>query len=116
MSDGERWLLDDWQTPQGNHPVWAYVDALSKGARAKVYAALDRLAEHGNRLGMPLSRALGGGLFELRVGYPEGPFRLIYCFRPGRRIVVLHAFTKRTEQTSKEDLELARARAATLDE
>lgn len=114
MSDGEPWLLDDWQTSQGNHPVWAYLDELSKGARAKTYAALDRLVERGNQLGMPLSRALGGGLFELRVAHPEGPFRLIYCFRPGRRIVVLHAFTKRTEQTPKEDLELARTRAASL--
>lgn len=114
VSNGPEWRLDDWQTPQGNHPVWAYLDGLSKGARAKVYAALDRLADHGNRLGMPLSRAMGGGMFELRVTHPEGPFRLLYCFRPDRRIVVLHGFTKRTEQTPKEDLELARARAAML--
>jgi phage-related protein len=114
VSDGESWTLDDWRTPQGNHPVWAYLDGLSKGARAKAYAVLDQLTEHGNRLGMPLSRALGGGLFELRVTHPEGPFRLIYCFRSGRRIVVLYAFTKRTEQIPREDLELARKRAASL--
>ncbi len=105
-----RWGIDDARTAGGVRPVRRFLDGLSKEAKAKVYAALEMLAEHGNRLMMPRSRALGQGLHELRIAHPEGPFRIIYCFRAGRRIVLLHAFVKRTEQTPAQDLELARAR------
>ena len=44
-----------------------------------------------------------------------GPFRIIYCFRPGRRVVLLHAFVKRAQQTPREDLDLARARKRALE-
>ena len=108
------WELDDYRTPQGGRPVREFLDGLSKMARPRVYAVLAMLEELGNRLLLPRSRALGEGLHELRIGHPEGPFRIIYCFQPGRRIVLLHAFVKRTQQTPKEDLDLARARKRRL--
>lgn len=107
---GSRWEVDDVRTGQGRRPVRDFLDGLSKGAKAKVYAALKMLAEEGNRLRMPRSRSLREGLHELRIAHPEGPFRIIYCFLPGRKILLLHAFAKRTEQTSQRDLELARQR------
>ncbi|MBI1964088.1 MAG: type II toxin-antitoxin system RelE/ParE family toxin [Candidatus Rokubacteria bacterium] len=82
----------------------AFLDDLSKSAKAKVYAAIEKLAQRGNRLGMPK------GLHELRIAHPEGPFRIIYCFVPARRAMLLHAFVKRTEATPKQELELARQR------
>lgn len=93
-----------------------FLDALSKTAKPRVYAVLAMLEAHGNRLLMPHSRPLGDGLYEIRVRHQEGPFRLIYCFRPGRRVVLLHAFVKRTEQAPKEDLDVARARKRALEQ
>lgn len=104
------WRVDDVRGPQGSRPVKAFLDALSKHARAKVYAAPEMLAREGNRLRFPKSRPMGGGPFELRIPHPEGPYRIIYCYRPGRQILLLHAFVKRTEQTPSEDLRLARER------
>ena len=104
------WQVGDVRGPGGSRPVKAFLDALSKNAKAKVYAALEMLAQEGNRLRFPRSRPLGGGLFELRIVHPESPFRIIYCYRPGRQILLLHAFVKRTEQTPPEDLRLARER------
>ena len=108
------WELDDYRTPGGARPVREFLDGLSKMARPRVYAVLTMLEERGSRLHLPRSRALGEGLHELRIEHPEGPFRIIYHFRPGRRIVLLHAFVKRTQQTPQEDLDLARARKRTL--
>ncbi len=105
-----RWQIDDVRTAREARPVKQFLEDLSKGAKAKVYAALEMLPEHGNRLTMPRSRALGQGIHELRIAHPEGPFRIIYCFLPGRRILLLHAFVKRTEQTPAQDLQLARSR------
>jgi phage-related protein len=109
-ADVRRWQVDDYRTPAGQRPVRAFLDDLSKPAKAKVYAAIEKLAQQGNRLGMPLSKALGKGLHELRIPHPEGPFRIIYCFMPGRRARLLHAFVKRTEATPKQELELAQQR------
>jgi phage-related protein len=78
-----------------------------------VYAALEMLEQYGNLLRLPHSRSLGGGLYELRISHPEGPFRVIYCYLPGRRIVLLHAFVKRTEEIRQADLDLAKARKPT---
>jgi phage-related protein len=111
---GGPWIVDDYRTPGGGRPVKNFLDDLSKTARPKVYAMLDRLEAHGNRLGLPHSRPMGGGLHELRIGHPQGPFRFLYCFRPGRRIILLHGFVKRTEQTPRGDLDVARARQQAL--
>lgn len=83
---------------------------VSEDARVKITAALQMLSERGNLLLLPHSRAMGQGLFEIRVAHPGGPFRIMYCFRPGRRIVLLHAFVKRTEATAPADLDMAKAR------
>lgn len=107
------WQVDDWRGAGGTRPVRDFIDRLSKAAKAKVIAALEMLEEHGNRLQLPHSRSLGSGLQELRIAHPEGPFRVIYCYLPGRRIVLLHAFVKRTEAIRQSDLDVARARKPT---
>jgi phage-related protein len=110
MTVSLRWELNDYRGPKGARPVKTFLDGLSVSAKAKVYAALEMLATEGNRLRLPKSRALGDGLFEIRVAHPEGPFRIIYCFRPGRKVVLLHAFVKRTEEIPAQELDLAKER------
>lgn len=71
---------------------------------------LELLAEYGPSLRLPHSRALGDGLFELRPRGRSGIGRAFYCFLLGRRVVVLHAFVKKSQQTPDRDLKLARRR------
>ena len=66
--------------------------------------------EYGPDLRMPRSRALGGGLFELRPRGGEGVGRVLYCYVDGERVVVLHAFVKKTRATPERHLRLARRR------
>lgn len=63
---------------------------------------------------MPHSRAFGDGLFELRPRGRSGMGRAFYCFMLERRIVVLHAFIKKSEQTPDRELKLARKRQKEL--
>ena len=53
---------------------------------------------------------MGGGLFEVRAKGREGIGRAFYCSVIGQRIVILHAFIKKSEQTPTRELEAARAR------
>ena len=61
-------------------------------------------------LGLPHTRAMGGGLFEVRAKGREGIGRAFYCTVTGQRILILHAFIKKSEQTPARELETARAR------
>ena len=76
------------------------------------YARLiELLIEYGPSLRLPHSRAMGDGLFELRPRGRSGIGRALYCFVSGRRIVIVNAFIKKSQQTPERDLKLARRRA-----
>ena len=71
---------------------------------------VELLIEHGPNLRLPYSRAFGGGLFELRPRGKSGIGRAFYCFLVGQRVVVLHAFIKKLQQTPEREIKLARRR------
>lgn len=81
------------------------VDVLADYARLIVL-----LAEYGPGLRLPHSRAFGDGLFELRPRGRSGTGRAFYCFLVGKRVIVLHAFIKKTRQTPESELKIARKR------
>jgi phage-related protein len=71
---------------------------------------VELLMDFGPNLRMPHSRAMGGGLFELRPRGREGIGRVFYCFVLSQRVVILHAFLKKTQETREQDLIIARKR------
>lgn len=81
------------------------VDVLADYARL-----VELLAAHGPSLRLPHSRAFGNGLFELRPRGRSGIGRAFYCFLVGKRVVVLHVFIKKSQQTPDRELKLARKR------
>jgi phage-related protein len=61
-------------------------------------------------VGVPLCRALGDGLWEVRTSLPSNRIaRVLFSVRQGR-ILVLHGFIKKTQKTPPDDLALARRR------
>lgn len=70
----------------------------------------DRMEVFGPDLGLPHTRAMGEGLFELRLKSVEGIARVFYCTIVGRKIVVLHQFIKKKDKTPPRELETARRR------
>ena len=81
------------------------VDVLADYARI-----VELLMEHGPNLKLPYSRAFGSGLFELRPRGRTGIGRVFYCFLVGRRVVVLHAFIKKSQRTPDREINIARKR------
>ena len=80
------------------------------GFLARFLRYAERMESFGPDLGLPHTRAMGGGLFELRLKAAEGIARVFYCTVVDRRIVVLHQFVKKTPQTPRRELEIARRR------
>ena len=86
--------------------------ALPVGIRASFFRISELLAEHGpEQVGMPYVKSLGAGLWEIRAKGRDGIGRGIYVKVDVRRIVVVHAFVKKTQKTPKKALDLARKRA-----
>lgn len=69
-----------------------------------------RMVALGANLGEPHTKAMGDGLFELRLKGAEGIARVFYCTMVGRRIVMLHAYVKKSQKTPITDLQLAISR------
>ncbi len=58
--------------------------------------------------------AVGKGVEEIRVTGESGAYRVIYVARRAEAVYVLHAFQKKTQATSKRDIEIAKRRFAQL--
>ena len=84
--------------------------SLPAGFVARFLKYAERMEIYGPDLGMPHTRAMGRGLFELRLKAAEGIARVFYCTLIGKRIVMLHQFTKKSEKTPRKELEIARQR------
>ena len=65
---------------------------------------------YGPDLGMPHTRPMGDGLFELRLKAAEGIARVFFCTVVARKIVVLHQFVKKSKKTPNRELKIARNR------
>ncbi len=90
--------------------VKAEIESWPDGILADYARIVELLMEFGPNLRMPHSRAMGDGLFELRPRGREGIGRVFYCFVTGQRVVVLHAFVKKTPSTPESELRIARKR------
>ena len=79
----------------GIAPVRGYLLGLPEGQKAKAFAFINFLSEVGYNIRRPFGDYLGDqtGLYELR---PK-PSRIIYFYRHKNKIVLLHAFLKKTK-------------------
>lgn len=57
----------------------------------------------------PMS-VVGHGVKEIRIRDPAGAFRVIYVAKFAEAVYVLHCFQKKTEKTSRFDVDLASKR------
>lgn len=54
--------------------------------------------------------SIGKGVEEIRIWDESGTYRVIYTARVADRVYVLHAFQKKTQATSKRDIDTAKER------
>ncbi len=103
-----------WTITFYNERVEAEIQKLPAGFLARFLRYAERMELYGPDLGMPHTRAMGGGLFELRLKAEEGIARVLYCTMVGQRIVVLHQFIKKSQKTPRKELNTARKRMKEL--
>jgi phage-related protein len=100
----------NWTVTFYSDRVEAEILALPAGFLARFIRYAEKMELYGPDLGMPHTRAMGDGLFELRLKAAEGIARVFYCTLVGKRVVMLHHFTKKTDKTPAKELNVARMR------
>jgi phage-related protein len=104
-----------FRTLAGSEPVREWLKELPEAERQAVGKDLMR-AQWRWPVGMPLCRALGSGLWEIRVDLPtKRTARVLICLYR-EHLVALHGFIKKTRATPDEDLTLARKRKKELEQ
>ncbi|TDK68052.1 type II toxin-antitoxin system RelE/ParE family toxin [Sapientia aquatica] len=79
-------------------------------ARREAGFQLDQVQQGGEPDDWKPMPTIGKGVREIRIRDEAGAFRVIYVAKFADAIYVLHCFQKKTEKTSKADIELAETR------
>jgi phage-related protein len=101
-----------WTVEVLDERVATELDALPVEMRAKFERIVSLITGRGLEcIREPYVKHLEGKLWEMRMIGRDGIARAIYVTATGRRVVVLHAFIKKTQKTPAGALATARERA-----
>ena len=81
----------------------------------KILYGVHRLRTDGNLLRGDFVEHLQRGVFELRIDQNKQAFRLLFFYRPGRKIYFVVCFEKKTRKTPKEQIDLALRRKSEIE-
>lgn len=84
--------------------------AMPAGVRHDIGVELMRVQFGGDPMDFKPIPTVGAGAHEIRVRDASGAFRAIYVAKFKAAVYVLHAFQKKTPQTAKVDIDLAKVR------
>jgi phage-related protein len=108
--------MDAWRVEVLNETVEAEIAALPLDIRTRLAHIVELMVAVGpQRMREPHVKPLRGRLWEMRMSGRDGIARAIYVLALKRRIVILHAFVKKTQKTPPEAIRLALKRAKELE-
>ncbi len=97
-----------YKKKDGTEPAKDFILSLDVKMRAKMLRTVVLLRDNGNNLREPESKALGDGIMELRAKVGTDISRVLYFFVVGRKAVLTNGFIKKTQQTPRAAIELAK--------
>ena len=102
-----RFTVEFFSKENGEIPAKEFILSQDIKMQAKLSRYVELLEEHGRDLREPFSSKLSGDIFELRVQQGNNIVRVLYFFMIGRKIILTHGFTKKTQKTPPSEIELA---------
>jgi phage-related protein len=103
------WELELYVTARGRSPVEEFFDNLSDREMLRVHKKLQLLEAFGTDLDRPHVAPIHGKIRELRIT-GQTHHRVLYVATAGRRILLLHAFTKKTRSVPNREISIAKDR------
>lgn len=91
--------IEYYRNSQTNQePVKDYINDLDEETQGKIHARIELLRENKGRLCFSYTSHITGKIWELRVDFGKSHHRIFYFVCVGKRIVLLHAFLKKTKK------------------
>lgn len=106
------WEIEYYQTTVGSVPVADFIDAVSPQAKAKFIRSLELLEQYGLFLREPWVKQIPGipKLRELRFTSFGDIYRVFFFPVTGRKLILLHGFKKKSQETPRRELQTAETR------
>ena len=98
-----------YRTRNGREPVREWLKELGRPDSLVIGEDI-AVIQYGWPVGMPVCRALGDGLYEVRSSLAGGRIARVLFFFDGGGIILAHGFIKKTQKTPEGELRLARDR------
>ena len=106
----------NWRVEILNQTVMEEIDKLPNDMRAKLDRIVHMIEEFGlHKVREPYIKHLQDKLWEMRVKGRDGIARAIYVTVRDRRIVILHAFRKKTQKIPRGAIQTALSRMEELE-
>jgi phage-related protein len=113
-AEGKQIPVFFFRTSAGGEPVREWLKALPYREDRRRIGEDIKTVEFGWPIGMPVCRALGDGVHEVRTTLSRNRIsRVLFYVDTKGRMVLLHGFIKKTPKTPTEDLKIARANKRT---
>jgi len=107
-----KWNIELYEKQNNDCPVLIFIESLPAKHRAKLKREIDLLEEFGINLTYPHTKKVQGdqykGLWELRVKFASDISRIFYFLYMQDTFVLLHGFTKKSDDTPLSELDRAK--------
>ncbi len=103
----EKFTVDFYSTENGKQPVKDFLMSLNPKMIAKFLKITELLENNGEKVGMPYSRNLEKGIFEIRVISNNNIVRILYFFTKNKKIILTNGFIKKSQKTPKQEIKKA---------
>jgi phage-related protein len=104
-----------WVVVFADHRVEKEVSALAKDVRANFERIVDLIEVYGlENMHEPQVKHIKGKIWEMRAKGRDGIARALYVTAVGKKVIVLHAFVKKTQKAPDEAINLAIKRGKEL--
>lgn len=105
----DKFEVEFYTKDNGEKPAKDFILGLDVKMRAKILGIINVLEENGNQLREPYSKHLDDGIFEIRGKVGTDIARVLYFFYYGKNIIITNGFIKKTQETPKREIKLAKA-------
>lgn len=110
-----KFVINYWRNLSGKAPVEKYIDAIdNKEERAEILNTLNGVQQYGTEAVGVEFRHIEGKLWELKILTHGNQYRIFYVVMEGNKMVLLHAYLKKTPRAPMNEIMTARQRMKQL--
>lgn len=103
-----KFTVEFYTKTNGEKPAKEFLLSQDIKMKTKLIGLIDIMEEYGNQLREPYSKHLEDGIFEIRGKVGTNITRIMYFFYYEGRIILTNGFVKKTQETPKNQIKLAK--------